>query len=59
MQSKKQESTRRETQVKAHKYVTCQICSRKIEPDACSWQENDEGTLYCSDCKAERESHGS
>ena len=59
MQSKKQESTRRETQVKAHKYVTCQICSRKIEPDACSWQEDDEGTLYCRDCKAERESHGS
>ncbi len=59
MQSKKQESTRRKTQVNAHKDVTCQMCSREIEPDACSWQEDDEGTLYCRDCKAEMGSHGS
>lgn len=58
MQSKKQEGFRQEAQVKDHKYVICQMCSRKIEPAVCGWQEDDKGTLYCRDCKAERESCG-
>ena len=58
MQNRKQEKTRQEAQARAHDYVTCQMCGRKTETDVCSWQEDDEGAIYCHDCRAERESCG-
>ena len=58
MQTNKQRKKREGAQNKEHGYVKCQMCGRKIDPDACIWQEDDEGALYCQDCEAERESCG-
>ena len=58
MKSKKQELGRKGAQEQVHEVTSCQMCGRKIEPDAGNWQEDDEGAKYCRDCNAERESCG-
>jgi transcription elongation factor Elf1 len=58
MLNKKKEEAVRQDQSKLDAYLTCQMCGREIEPDACVWQEDDEGAMYCYDCNAERESCG-
>ena len=58
MENKKKEGIIREDPSKLNECLTCHMCGRKVEPDACIWQEDDEGALYCQDCKVERESCG-
>ena len=58
LQNRKQENIRQEAGAKEHGYATCQMCGREIKPDTCSWQEDEEGAMYCRDCRAERESCG-
>lgn len=58
MKIKKQEQGRKGAQAQSSEDICCQMCGRKIEAEACNWQEDDEGAIYCRDCNAERESCG-
>jgi hypothetical protein len=58
MQKSKQKITEQEAQARRHQNITCQICSRKIESDACNWQADDGGGIYCEDCWTEKGSCG-
>jgi hypothetical protein len=39
-------------------YINCEMCGKKIKPDASSWQEDDDGAVYCNECTLENESCG-
>ena len=54
----KEEEMEHDEQVRGQRYLSCQVCGRKVKPEECSWQEDDGGAICCQDCKAERESCG-
>ena len=58
VQNRGKEKTTREDQIKLNEYLICHMCDRKIEANACNWQEDDEGAFCCYDCIAERDSCG-
>jgi len=53
----KQEDTELDEQAGGSRYLSCQVCGRRVKADDCSWQEDEDG-IYCPDCRAERESCG-
>lgn len=55
MENRKEDQEERPT---LEEHVVCQVCGREIEPDACSWHEDEGGMICCPDCRAERESCG-
>jgi hypothetical protein len=58
MESKKEKNSGPPEMPCTQIYLQCKVCGLKIKPDACSWQEDDYGAMYCKDCRAERESCG-
>jgi hypothetical protein len=58
MDSKKQVKNEHVWLVRAQNYLKCLVCGRTVKPEACSWEEDDGGRIYCQDCRAEEESCG-
>jgi len=58
MHGKKRREEKDQDQNQTRDYLRCQVCGSKMTPDACFWEEDGGGGIYCRDCKAEKESCG-
>jgi hypothetical protein len=59
MESKKQGKNEQEGLIiRAQNYLKGQVCGRTVKPEACSWEEDDGGRIYCQYCRAEVENCG-
>jgi hypothetical protein len=58
MDRKKQGKNEHEGLARAQNYLKCQVCGRTVKPEACSWEEDDGGRIYCQYCRAEVENCG-
>jgi len=58
MRSRKQEDREQDEQGMAQHRLSCHVCGRTVEPEECSWQEDDDAQICCRECRAEMESCG-
>lgn len=56
--SKEQKRAAEKMQTDDQNYLVCQVCGSRIKPETSTWDEDDEGLIFCKDCRAERESCG-
>jgi hypothetical protein len=38
--------------------LLCHECNRTVGADLCGWEEDDEGRIFCQECRAVKESCG-
>ena len=41
-----------------HKSLQCDVCGYKMKSGELSWEEDDEGIIYCHNCRVERDNCG-
>ena len=58
MEKKMQGKKGPKEQAEGSRSMRCQLCGRTIDQDTADWEADDEGVLFCRDCRAERESCG-
>ncbi len=58
MRNRNKEKIRSEDRARAHDHVICDMCGRKVRPDACRLQEDDEAVMLCQYCEAEKHACG-